>query len=88
MFDEHTKQIDFYKETAFPLLDIYLKGHNTTILAYGQTGSGKTSTMGTNIESAYIRSDSDFIGITPRLLTDIFLRINKYNYLCKLLRTL
>ena len=33
VFDEQTKQIDLYSKTVVPLFEVFLKGHNATILA-------------------------------------------------------
>ena len=41
--------------------------------AYGQTGSGKTHTMGSACSQNY---DSDAIGVIPRVLVDLFRRID------------
>ena len=80
VFDEHTKQIDLYSKSIVPLLELFLKGHNATILAYGQTGSGKTFTMGTNLISTQAPGNSDSVGIIPRLIKDIFSKkINNSN---------
>lgn len=46
-----------------------MDGYNSSILAYGQTGSGKTYTMfGSDI------SDTNNMGIIPRVAKDIFAR--------------
>lgn len=53
---------------AHELVCSRLIGYNVTILAYGQTGSGKTHTMGTT----YDGTESDDIGVIPRVVKDIF----------------
>ena len=63
VFDEQTKQIDLYSKSVVPLFELFLKGHNATILAFGQTGSGKTFTMGTNLSSSHILGKPDLIGL-------------------------
>jgi hypothetical protein len=50
------------------------KGYNTTVLAYGQTGSGKTFTMGSSSLQVY---DCDNAGVIPRVLNDLFRRIDE-----------
>ena len=46
-----------------------MKGYNGAILAYGQTGSGKTHTMMGDMDN------SDFKGLTPRIVESIFATI-------------
>eukprot|EP00759_Apiculatamorpha_spiralis_P022875 PhF_6_TR26721/c0_g1_i2/m.39124 len=57
-----------YQRSGLPLMYAALAGYNTCIFAYGQTGSGKTHSMlGTR----------DDPGISPRLVDDLFLEIEK-----------
>ena len=67
-FNNTVKQIEFYKNSVFPLVDHFLLGDNATVLCYGQTGSGKTYTMGTN----FIDENADNEGIICRVVDDIF----------------
>ena len=86
VFDEHTQQVDVYETSVKPLLSSLFKGYNATVLAYGQTGSGKTHTMGSGYSSlctagfTFDRSrqqqrDFDEVGVIPRVLADLFARI-------------
>jgi kinesin family protein 4/21/27 len=67
------------------------KGYNATVLAYGQTGSGITYTMGTsystlcaantflnnNTETASTSTNFDEVGVIPRVLNDLFQKIEE-----------
>lgn len=92
VFGQNTPQIDIYEASVQPLLDALFKGYNATVLAYGQTGSGKTFTMGSGYATlstamASISStesqmtilnlnDLDEVGVIPRVLNDLFTRID------------
>lgn len=67
VFDSNITQEKVYQEVAAPILDDVWNGYNATIMAYGQTGSGKTFTM---------LGESEHPGIIPRLMTDMFIRMN------------
>jgi kinesin family member 4 len=72
-------------------LTALFKGYNATVLAYGQTGSGKTYTMGTsystlcaantflnnNTETASTSTNFDEVGVIPRVLNDLFRKIEE-----------
>ena len=77
VFDEHTPQVDVYETGVQPLLAELFKGYNATVLAYGQTASGKTHTMGSGNNSLRLARDGDFdeVGVIPRVLSDLFTRI-------------
>ena len=77
VFDEHTQQVDVYETSVKPLLSSLFKGYNATVLAYGQTASGKTHTMGSGNNSLRLARDGDFdeVGVIPRVLSDLFTRI-------------
>ncbi len=55
-------------------MDSFFKGYNATVLAYGQSGSGKTYSMGFGKLKDYNGND---IGVIPRVLTELFLRIEE-----------
>jgi hypothetical protein len=74
VFNKQSPQIEVYEEAVQPLLGSLFKGYNTTVLAYGQTGSGKTHTMGSSSLQIY---DCDNAGVIPRVLNDIFYRIDE-----------
>ena len=87
VFDMHTPQVDVYETAVQPLLAALFKGYNATVLAYGQTGSGKTHTMGSGYNSLCMASstfdrhatgasDFDEVGVIPRVLSDLFTRID------------
>ncbi|XP_012161107.1 chromosome-associated kinesin KIF4A isoform X2 [Ceratitis capitata] len=73
VFDARDTQDYIYDVTVTDLLEKFFSGFNATILAYGQTGSGKTHTMGT----AYNGALDENAGIIPRIMRDIFERIQK-----------
>ena len=61
-------------------------GYNGTVLAYGQTGAGKTYSMGSAhcVSQASVLSENS--GVIPRVINDIFERIQnlyEYEYLLK-----
>lgn len=41
-----TTQEELYVRSVHPLVQLFLEGHNCSVIAYGQTGSGKTYTIG------------------------------------------
>ena len=45
VFDEKASNIDVYRSSALPLLDVVRRGGSAVVFAFGQTGSGKTFTM-------------------------------------------
>jgi kinesin family member 4 len=74
VFSQNTTQTEVYETAVVPLVNSLFKGYNVTVLAYGQTGSGKTYTMG-SCSNLNLDSD-DNSGIIPRVLNDIFKKIN------------
>ncbi|KAG7396483.1 hypothetical protein PHYBOEH_002190 [Phytophthora boehmeriae] len=66
VFGTTSSQLDVYKATAKPLVESALRGYNCTCFVYGQTGSGKTFSM------EGVPGDSDYEGIIPRVMADIF----------------
>ncbi|KAG2525738.1 hypothetical protein BBI17_000463 [Phytophthora kernoviae] len=66
VFGTASSQLDVYKATAKPLVESALRGYNCTCFVYGQTGSGKTFSM------EGVPGDSDYEGIIPRVMADIF----------------
>ncbi|KAM7536020.1 hypothetical protein Aperf_G00000093015 [Anoplocephala perfoliata] len=74
IFTSESSQTEVYNTLVSPLIKDCLSGINATVLAYGQTGSGKTYTMGTTFDIDEF-SMSDFVGIIPRAVVDIFERI-------------
>ncbi len=75
VFSKSTPQIEVYETAVQPLLDSLFKGYNATVLAYGQTGSGKTYSMDCGSLQDY---NSIGIGVIPRVLTDLFRRIEEH----------
>ncbi|RNA21884.1 chromosome-associated kinesin KIF4A, partial [Brachionus plicatilis] len=88
VFGQNTAQIDIYEASVQPLLDALFKGYNATVLAYGQTGSGKTYSMGSgyaalssamaSVSNVEIQTSSilNEVGVIPRVLNDLFTRID------------
>ena len=68
-----------YEESVRDLLNSSFAGYNTTIFAYGQTGSGKTYTMGTGAD---VGLDEDKRGILPRMIADIFNKLDADTEAC------
>ena len=68
-----------YEESVRDLLNSSFAGYNTTIFAYGQTGSGKTYTMGTGADDGL---DEDKRGILPRMIADIFNKLDADTEAC------
>uniref|UniRef100_A0A668APU9 Kinesin-like protein n=1 Tax=Myripristis murdjan TaxID=586833 RepID=A0A668APU9_9TELE len=66
VFQSNTTQEQFYNAAAQKIVRDVLEGYNGTIFAYGQTSSGKTHTMEGKLH------DPDMMGITPRIVQDIF----------------
>ncbi|CAK6975817.1 kinesin-1 heavy chain-like [Scomber scombrus] len=66
VFGSSTTQVQFYNAVAQKIVRDVLEGYNGTIFAYGQTSSGKTHTMEGKLH------DADMMGITPRIVEDIF----------------
>ncbi|RCK62636.1 Kinesin-like protein CIN8 [Candida viswanathii] len=66
-----------YSQIGHPLLLDFLQGINVTILAYGQTGTGKTYTMSGLNNNNVLDENSDIAGIIPRLLLELFEKLNK-----------
>ena len=75
VFSKSTPQVEVFEAAVQPLLDSLFKGYNATVLAYGQTGSGKTYSMGSGSLQDY---NSDGIGVIPRVLTELFRRIEEH----------
>ncbi|KAK9130015.1 hypothetical protein Sjap_010502 [Stephania japonica] len=61
-----------FEDCISPLVDAFFRGYNATVLAYGQTGSGKTYTMGTNYNT-----ESNSIGIIPKVMENIFSKVEE-----------
>ena len=74
-FDIGDSQQQIYDTAVKKLIDNVFEGYNATIFAYGQTGSGKTYTMGTAFSS--VNEDSEDIGIIPRVVDDIYRKIDE-----------
>ncbi|KAM7370179.1 hypothetical protein PAMP_011453 [Pampus punctatissimus] len=66
VFQSNTTQVEFYNAVAQKIVRDVLEGYNGTIFAYGQTSSGKTHTMEGKLH------DPEMMGITPRIVEDIF----------------
>jgi Kinesin motor domain len=77
VFGPGASNTDVYEECVVPMIEMCLKGYNSTIFAYGQTGSGKTFTMMEGFEKPEeldnLAGTSGHFGITPRLLRDLFI---------------
>jgi len=70
VYDAHTIQGNFYKETGYGIVESVIDGYNGTIFAYGQTGTGKTHTM------VGPPGDPEMYGVIPRTFSHIFTNIN------------
>lgn len=68
VFDQNSTQEEVYQEAAEPLVDNMFEGMNGLLFAYGITNSGKTYT---------IQGGSDREGIIPRVLQDVFTRMEQ-----------
>ncbi|KAJ6224496.1 hypothetical protein RDWZM_003041 [Blomia tropicalis] len=66
VFTPKASQEKVYSDSAKDIVKDVLGGYNGTIFAYGQTSSGKTHTM------EGVLNDSQFMGIIPRIVNDIF----------------
>lgn len=82
-----------YQKAVMPLVRDFFNGFNVTVLAYGQTGTGKTYTMcgdgsGTGTGTASVKNTanttvssdsslSEHSGIIPRVLHDLFARLDQ-----------
>lgn len=66
VFTPKASQEKVYNDSAKAIVKDVLGGYNGTIFAYGQTSSGKTHTM------EGVLADSQFSGIIPRIVNDIF----------------
>ena len=72
IFTPKSLQEDIYNSIGSRIVDDIMAGYNGTIFAYGQSGSGKTYTMyGDDIY------DEKTKGIIPRIISEIFGRIEK-----------
>ncbi|KAL7448325.1 hypothetical protein ACHAWC_000532, partial [Mediolabrus comicus] len=92
-FSGAASQLEIYNTLVLPLLNSCLEGYNATTLAYGQTGAGKTyTTLGpatspdfftqqqqtnTNKKQHHTTSEYDAVGILPRALRDLFIRLEQ-----------
>ena len=79
VFAEKTTQQQLYEASIRPMLDGPLvDGADATIFAYGQTGSGKTFTIsgsgGSSNSSGIVDAT---VGIVPRLVFDLFARLQQ-----------
>ncbi|KAG1493753.1 hypothetical protein G6F47_011343 [Rhizopus delemar] len=71
VFGMDTTQKDVFDYSIKSIVDDVTAGYNSTIFAYGKTDSGKTFTMmGADI------NDKNTKGITPRIIEQVFTRIN------------
>ncbi|KAG1152332.1 hypothetical protein G6F38_000607 [Rhizopus arrhizus] len=71
VFGMDTTQKDVFDYSIKSIVDDVTAGYNSTLFVYGQTGSGKTFTMmGADI------NDKNTKGITPRIIEQVFTRIN------------
>lgn len=83
VFPPDTTQQQVYDTVAASLLDDVFDGFNSCIITYGQTGTGKTYTMegpGFQLagkDTADTGTDEDLSGIVPRLIQNIFDRVEQ-----------
>ncbi|KAG0749195.1 hypothetical protein G6F23_001256 [Rhizopus arrhizus] len=71
VFGMDTTQKDVFDYSIKSVVDDVTAGYNSTVFVYGQTGSGKSFTMmGADI------NDKNTKGITPRIIEQVFTRIN------------
>lgn len=68
VYDQNSRQVEVYNNTARDAVHSTLAGYNATIIAYGQTGTGKTYTM----EGQNGFTNNEERGIIPRATEDIF----------------
>lgn len=71
VMDQTSNQRDVFELNAAPLLFDFINGINVTMLMFGQTGSGKTYTMfgGNFLEG--LSSNSESLGIVPRVCNEL-----------------
>ncbi|ODQ68462.1 kinesin-domain-containing protein [Nadsonia fulvescens var. elongata DSM 6958] len=79
VFGPDTDQEMIYDSIAADTLKKILDGYNYTIFAYGQTGTGKTYTMTGDILSVGYGDIPNNTGIIPRVLKDLFQKLNKFS---------
>jgi hypothetical protein len=70
VFPSDTNQKTIFDIVAKPLISAAFEGINGTLFCYGQTSSGKTYTM------EGVPTDSDLMGVIPRMMQLIFDTIN------------
>ncbi|MCP8717230.1 MAG: hypothetical protein M5E90_07400 [Asgard group archaeon] len=80
IYGSQADQSLIYSQIGHPLLSDFLQGINVTILAYGQTGTGKTYTMSGLDNNNVLDENSDIAGIIPRLLFELFEKLNKLEH--------
>ena len=73
VFPSDTNQKTIFDMVAKPLISAAFEGINGTLFCYGQTSSGKTYTM------EGVPTDSDLMGVIPRMMQLIFDTINSGN---------
>ena len=73
VFPSDTNQKTIFDIVAKPLISAAFEGINGTLFCYGQTSSGKTYTM------EGVPTDSDLMGVIPRMMQLIFDTINSGN---------
>lgn len=85
VFGAESDQDLVFNTTAKNYIEEMLHGYNCTIFAYGQTGTGKTYTMSGDLNILGDVNSKDKIllgehaGIIPRVLVDLFQRLDKEN---------
>ena len=67
VFPPDSSQKEVYEKAAKPTVEAVMQGFNGTVFAYGQTSSGKTFTM-----TGPDMSDSEMMGIIPRMVSTVF----------------
>lgn len=83
VFGAESDQELVFNTTAKNYIEEMLQGYNCTIFAYGQTGTGKTYTMSGDLNILGDVTSRDKIllgehaGIIPRVLVDLFQRLDK-----------
>lgn len=83
VFGAESDQELVFNTTAKTYIEEMLQGYNCTIFAYGQTGTGKTYTMSGDLNILGDVTSKDKIllgehaGIIPRVLVDLFQRLDK-----------
>lgn len=71
VMDERSLQRNVYDVNAAPLLADFINGTNVTMLMFGQTGSGKTYTMFGGNFLGGLTSQSESLGIVPRVCNEL-----------------